>query len=128
MAIQTKAFTCITFLAILLTAVAALFAANLLFTGIQLPTVQEIPEGSTEPPAETVETVPYPPAIPMLLSALVLLGGLLARKLWVAWLGWAVLGILSLLFLFSSGAALVPIELLLLLLLIFLTLIKRQAA
>jgi len=84
MVLPNKAYTGITILAILLTAIAALFAANLLVTGIQLPTVQEIPEGST---GQSVETVPYPPAIPMLLSALVLLGGLLTRKLWVAWVG-----------------------------------------
>lgn len=126
MSLQTKAFTGITLLAILLTAIAALFSANLLITGIHLPTIQEIPEGSNKPPAETVETVPYPPAIPMLVSSLVLLGGLLARKLWIAWAGWAVLGILSGVYLFSSGAALVPIDLLLLLSLIALTLLKRR--
>jgi hypothetical protein len=127
MTIQNKTFTGLTILAILLAAVAALFAANLLVVGQQWTTVQEIPEGSSQEQVETVETVPYPPAVPILLSALVLIGGLLARQLWVAWIGLVGLIVLSGLFVFSSGATLVPIDIVLLILLTVLTLIRRRA-
>jgi hypothetical protein len=128
MAMQSKTFTGVTIIAILLAAVAALFAGNLLVNGLPLTTVQEIPDGSIQLPEETVKTVPYPAAVPMLLSAFVLIGGLAARKLWVAWIGLAALIILSILFLFNSGATLVPINIILLLLLAVLTLMKRRTA
>ncbi len=126
MAIQNKTFTGITIIAILLAAVAALFAVNLLIVGQQWIGVQEIPQGSNQQQVGTVSTEFYPPAIPMLLSALALIGGLVARKLWVAWLGWVGLMVLSGLFLFSSGAALVPIDVVLLILLTVLTLMRRR--
>ena len=128
MATQTKTFTGLTILAILLTMVAALFTANLLIGGIPLTTIQETPGGSTQGQTGTVNSVPYPAAVPMFLAALVLIGGLLGRKLWIAWVGLAALSLLSGLFLFSSGDTLVPLDLILLILLIALTILRRRSA
>lgn len=101
--------TAATALAILLAGAVALFALQLLIVGMPLTVVPEVPEGTQDlPQAVTMVHAPYPFAVVPFLAMIFFLGGLLSQKLLVAWLGWAVLGIFSALFLFSSGAALLP--------------------
>ena len=52
------------------------------------------------------------------LAAVMIIGGILYRKLRIAWIGLAFLFIVSVLFLFSSGAAVLPVDVVLLILLI----------
>ncbi len=52
------------------------------------------------------------------LAAVVIIGGILYAKLRISWFGLALLFVLSVLFLFSSGAALLPVDVVLLILLI----------
>ncbi|GAB4578123.1 MAG: hypothetical protein Fur0022_08560 [Anaerolineales bacterium] len=81
MTIQNKTFAGLTILALLFASIAALLAGSLLAGGIPLTTLQEIPEGLTQEQIPSATTAFYPSAVPMLLSALVLIGGLFTRKL-----------------------------------------------
>ncbi len=88
----------------------AIYAVRLLVVGQQLTVVQEV--GYREVPraeAEaTIEYVPYPAAVVPLLAAVSFLFGLFARRRAVAWTSLVVLLAFSAVFLFSSGAALLP--------------------
>jgi len=100
----------------------ALFAAYRLIVGLPLTVVPEVPEGTSTPPTVVAVTyAPYPAAAIPLGATLLLIGGLLTRKLWVVWTGWVILTGFSALFLFSSGAALLPAVALLLVLLVIVT-------
>lgn len=104
---------------IVLAIVVALYALFLLANGQQVIVVQEVPEGNMPPYGiTTFESAPYPAAVIPLGAAIFLLGGLLTKKLWIAWIGLGVLLTFSILFLFSSGAAFLPIAGILLILII----------
>jgi hypothetical protein len=118
--------TAITALAILLAGAVALFALQLLIVGVPLTVVTEIPEGTQELPMMNIEYAPYFPGVVPLVAMILFIGGLLTQKLWVGWLGWAMLIIFSLLFLFSSGAALLPAVGVLLVLLTIISYARRQ--
>ncbi len=53
--------------------------------------------------------VQHPAGIVPLVAAALLLGGLLTRKLLIAWIGFAVLSLFSVLFLFGIGGGLLPV-------------------
>jgi hypothetical protein len=100
----------------------ALFAAYRLIAGMPLTVVPEVPEGTSTPPTVVAVTyAPYPAAMIPLCAALLLIVGLLIRKLWLVWTGWLILSVFSGLFLFSSGALLLPAAALLLVLLVVFT-------
>ena len=109
-------------LALVLAGAVALFALQLLIAGIPLTVVAELPiEAQPSSGATSVAFQPYPAAVIPLLAMILFTGGLLARKHWIAWAGWGVLGVFALLFLFSSGAALLPAVGVLLILLIIIS-------
>lgn len=121
-----------TLIAILLAVVVALYALFLLLVGEQRTVVPaEIPiSGAAQnvPQVSRVEYVPFPPAVVPLLASAMLLMGLLTRKLLVAWIGLAVLGVFAGLFLFGNGGILLPAVGLLLILLIIISLSRRRPA
>jgi hypothetical protein len=101
-------------------ALAARFAAILATIGVSVLAVYWLivghkwtgitsPGHAGVPPTPFVKYEPYPPAIMYLFAAVLLVVGL-AKLRWlpVAWLGLALLFTWSLLFLFSSGAAVLP--------------------
>jgi hypothetical protein len=98
-----------TAVAILLAGGVALFALRLLVVGVPLTVVPEVPVGS-EQLARVVdmEYAPYPFAIVPFIAMILFVGGLLTQKLWIGWVGWVILVVFSALFLFSSGAAVLP--------------------
>lgn len=109
-------------IAILLVSVVAFYAIALLVVGAQVTGVSETPieeinNADPVPFAMSIEYVPYPPAIVPFLAAVLMLTGLIGRKKIFAWIGLGILLVFSLLFLFSSGAILLPIGGLLLVLL-----------
>lgn len=73
----------------------------------------------------TVQWYSAPPALLIIAGDLVLLSGLLKRKLWITWIGFGFLLVFSMLFLFGIGGALIP---LVSALLVFLILIQTQRA
>jgi hypothetical protein len=111
--------------AVLVAAQVALRAISLLVVGETRTHVAEVPPGTPLPPP-TVVHVPYPPAVIPLAGAALLLVGLLARKLALAWSGVAVLSVFSVLFVFGQGGAFLPAAGLVLLLLILITITVRQ--
>ena len=114
--------------AIILATLVALSAAQLLISGQPLTGVQETPLGSS--PSPTYSTyAPYPPAVIPLFSAGLLLSGLFVRKLLpLAWVGNFLLIAFSTVFLFSSGAAFLPVALLLLVLFSLMASVRRSFA
>jgi hypothetical protein len=114
--------TAATALTILLASAVVLFALRLLIIGVPLTVVPAVPEGTQELP-EVVDTkyMPYPFAVVPLIAMILFIGGLLTRRLLISWIGWTILGIFSVLFLFSSGAALLPAVGVLLILLIIIS-------
>jgi len=114
-------------LAIVLSLAVIVYAANYLIFGAQISTVQEIPEGSQEPlPPAVVEYEPYPTAFIPLAAAVILIAGLWANKEMIAWMGWAILTVFSVLFLFSSGGGLLPLDGILLILLLAITFLRQR--
>lgn len=98
-----------TAVAILLAGAVALFALRLLVVGVPLTVVAEVPVGSGERPGVVaIEYASYPAAIVPFIAVILFIGGLLARRLLVGWVGWGILVVFSVLFLFSSGAAMLP--------------------
>ena len=89
--------------AVLLTTVAAAYALFWLLIGEQQTVVQE---GEA---VSSVRFVQHPAGIVPLVAAALLLGGLLTRKLLIAWIGFAVLSLFSVLFLFGIGGGLLPV-------------------
>lgn len=101
----------ITIITSLISLYVATYAIRLLVIGEKRTTVIETPmtEGASQlPNIDTLEYIPYPVALIPLLASLLLLCGLLIKKLPIAWIGMTILSGFSLLFLFSSGAALLP--------------------
>jgi len=118
-----------TALAILLAIAVAVHAIRLLIVGQAWTVVSEVPlsEATQEAPeVASVEHGPYPAAAVPLLAATVLLAGLLTRQMPLAWIGMMGLLVFSVLFLFSSGAMLLPVVGLLLILLSIITLPARK--
>ena len=99
-----------TAIAILLAVAVALYTLHLLFIGQSWTVVQETPraEGLEGSPGES-SRLPAPQAILGLLAAALLLGGLLKRKMLIAWIGLAVLSVFAVLFLFGVGGVLLPV-------------------
>lgn len=95
------------------------FSLYLLIVGQQVTSVQEVPENYQGPlPVESVHRVPYPLALLYLVAAVPLLIGLIKLKLmYYSWVGLVFLFLVSLMLLFSSGAAVIPAAVLLLFLL-----------
>lgn len=119
--------TAATALAILLAGAVALFALQLLIVGVPLTVVPEIPAGTQElPGVVSVEYAPYPFAMVPLMAMILFIGGLLTQKLLAGWVGWAILTLFTVLFLFSSGAALLPAVVILLVLLTIISYARRQ--
>jgi hypothetical protein len=112
-------------LAILLTVFVGFQALRWLVVGQAITTVAEVSSPQQAAQVLGVDYVPYPAAAIPLLAAALLLSGLFARKwLPIAWAGIAILLIFSVLFLFSSGAALLPVAFVLLVLLVILQFIQ----
>lgn len=108
-----------TAVAIVLASVVTAYGLFLALVGMPGSLVQEVQ--GTEAPNEGVREIqfsPTPHALVGVLAAAMLLGGLLKQKLLIAWSGLLVLFAYSMLFLFSVGAGLLPVAVLLVILLI----------
>lgn len=115
-----------TAVAILLAVAVALLGLFLAIVGTSWMLVEQFvtPEGTS-----TVEsTARYPTQHGLFgaLAAVMMIVGLLMGKLRIAWYGIAFLFAYSVLFLFSVGAALLPVDFILLILLIIIQLIKSK--
>jgi len=110
-------------IAMLLLLFVALFAVRLLVPGVQVTEYREVPIGeSGSPSVERVYYRPYPGAVGYLGLAGLAAFGLIHRKLLpLAWLSVVLLTGWSIMWLFSSGAAFLPVDGLLLVLLIIIT-------
>ena len=97
-------------LAILLTIVIFVVATLLLFVQQSVEVMKEVPLGyEGVPPVEQILSERYKPAAGYLAASVLLLIGLVGKKLMpLAWVGIVFLIIWSVLFLFSSGAAFLP--------------------
>jgi len=107
--------------AILLAAGVAIYALFLLLVGVPGTVVRE---GEV---TRSVRYFPHPAAVVPLLTAVMLLSGLLTRKLLLAWVGFAALFAFGALSLFGIGGPLFPVAGLLLILLTLITIIQRHA-
>ena len=98
-------------LAILLTIVIVVVSTVLLFVPQPVEVVQEVPQGYEGAlPVERILYERYRPAAGYLAASALLLLGLLVKKILpLAWVGIVFLIIWSVLFLFSSGAAFLPV-------------------
>jgi len=116
------------------TAVAIFLAAGVALYGLFLAIVgvpgTSIPEVSlTDVPEKVQKSLQFSPApqgLVALLSAAMLISGLLMRKLTIAWLGLVILLVFSMLFLFGVGGGFLPIAGLLLILLSVVTVLRRN--
>ena len=110
------------------TVAAILLAAAVALDGLFLALVGEprtvVQEGEV---TGSVRYFPHPLAVVPLLAAAILLGGLLTRRLLVAWIGFAALFAFGALSLFGIGGPLLPVAGLLLILLTLITIIQRHA-
>lgn len=115
---MTRIVTAATVAAILLASAVAYYSISLLLIGMPGMSVEEFPEGTPFSEARGNRVYhPTPHAIIPLSAAATLIGGLLSRKLWLAWAGFGLLLFYSAVFLFSTGAGLLPVDGLLLILL-----------
>lgn len=99
-------------IAILLTVAIVIFAGYWLIVGqAQVMVVPEVPAAYPGPRlASRIFYAPYPPAAMYLATAVLVLVGVIKQKwLPVAWIGLAILFVWSVLFLFSSGAAVLAV-------------------
>lgn len=116
-----------TVLVLFLAGAVALFALYQLINGISLSIVSETSNSSPSAPQVLPSRAPYPAAVIPLAATLVLIGGVLTQRLAAAWLGLITLIVFSGLFLFSSGAALLPIAGVLFVLLLVISALRRRA-
>ena len=105
--------------AIVLSAAIALLGLYVAIIGIPTSYIME----TITQEGETITTKPvfqyhYIAGLFYALAAVMIIGGLLYGKLRIAWWGLAFLFVISVLFLFSSGAAVLPVDVVLLVLLI----------
>jgi len=107
-----------------------LVAVRLLVPGEQITEYQEVPIGEAgPPPVEPVYYRPYPGAVGYLgLAGLAALGLINRKLLPLAWLSVVLLTGWSIMWLFSSGAAFLPVDGLLLVLLIIITVTWRKSS
>jgi hypothetical protein len=111
--------------AILLAAGVALYGLFLAIVGVPGAVIREV--SITEVPEKVQESLlfsPAPQGLVALLSAAMLMSGLLMRRLTIAWLGLVILLVFSMLFLFGVGGGFLPIGGLLLLLLSVVTALR----
>lgn len=116
-----------TAVAIFLAAVVALYGLFLVIAGVPGTVIREV--SITEVPEKVQESPqfsPSPQGLVFLLSAAILISGLLMRKLRIAWLGMVILLVFSMLFLFGVGGGILPIDGLLLILLSIVTVLRRN--
>lgn len=117
-----------TALVFMLAGAVALFALYRLLSGVPLSVVWETSGSSPDAPQVLGSRAPYLPAVIPLAAALALMVGVLVRRLAVARAGLIVLSTFSGLFLFSSGAALLPIVGVVFVLLLVISVLRRAAA
>ncbi len=125
--LKVRITNAITAVAIFLAAGVALYGLFLSIVGVpgtSIPEVSltDIPEKVQESP----QFSPAPQGLVALLSAVMLISGLLMRKLTIAWLGLVILLVFSMLFLFGVGGGFLPIAGLLLILLSVVTVLRRN--
>lgn len=115
-------------LAILLAGVVVFYALRFLIVGREWLIIPEIPieENSEVLLQPKTEFLPYPAAIIPLIAATLIIIGVLWRKLLIAWIGLVGLAGFAVLFLFSSGAVLLPLVGILLLLLGIVTICQKS--
>ncbi len=116
-----------TAVAIFLAAVVALYGLFLAIAGVPGTVIREV--SITEVPEKvqgSLQFSPSPQGLVILLSAAMLISGLLMRKLTIAWLGLVILLVFSMLFLFGVGGGLLPIAGLLLISLSIVTVLRRN--
>jgi hypothetical protein len=114
----------LTGLAALLALLAGAYAVRLLAPGVLVVTAPETLPGAPYPPPSSASYESYHPAlVPLLASALVLLG-LLARLPLLAWAGAGLLLGFSLLFVFGAGGGFLPLAGLLIALLLILHILR----
>jgi hypothetical protein len=105
--------------AIVLAVAVAAYGLFLALVGMPVAVVQERVQGMEAPDGGVnIGYDPVPHAFIGVLAAAMILVGLLKQKLLIAWSGLVVLFAYSVLFLFSVGAGLLPVAVLLLILLI----------
>lgn len=122
-------------IAILIALAVISLALFLIVRGVEISSVPEAPLISTQMPSmEPTEFSPasyytiYWPAVVYLLGGLGIILGLTRQELLpAAWISWVLLSIWSVLYLFSSGAALLPLDLALMISLILLTIAWKPA-
>lgn len=109
--------------AILLLLLVALFGARLLVPGVQITEYREVPIGESGlPQIERVYFRPYPGGVGYLgLAGLAVLSLINRKLLPLAWMSVILLTGWSIMWLFSSGAAILPVDGLLLVLLTVIT-------
>ena len=121
---NTRLVTVATVAAILVAVAVALFAIYLLVIGQTGTLVREVPYGQPLPPGAVVR-MPYQPAVAPMLAAVLLIIGLLTKRLSIAWAGLALLFLFSGLAMFSWGLAFLPGAVLLLVLLLVIRATRR---
>jgi len=112
---------------IFLAAVVALDGLFLATVGVPGTVIREVPLTKVpEKAQESLQFSPAPQGLVAFLSAIMLIGGLLTRKLAIAWLALAVLFVFSTLFLFGVGGGFLPVAGLLLIFLSIVTILRRN--
>ena len=106
------------------------YSLYMLVGGQQVTSVQEVAEGYEGPlPVESVYRVPYPLALLYLVAAVPLLIGLIKPELmYFSWVGLVFLFLVSVMLLFSSGAAVMPAAVLVAIILAIIQLVNGSEA
>ena len=114
--------------AILLLLLVALFGARLIVPGVQITEYREVPIGESGPPQiERVYFRPYPGGVGYLgLAGLAALSLINRKLLPLAWMSILLLTGWSIMWLFSSGATILPVDGLLLVLLTLITITRQR--
>jgi hypothetical protein len=95
----------------LLASAVAFYALDFLLIGVKYTIVSESPFGTPTSASQTMEQYysPESTAVGPLIAAGLLLFGLLSGKLEFAWIGFFVLTVFSILFVFGIGGPLIPV-------------------
>src|SRR5574341_610616 len=129
---QIEAWTSVTarVVAVSLLLLAAFFGGRLLVPGVQITEYREVPIGESGPPQiERVYFRPYPGGVGYLgLAGLAALSLINRKLLPLAWMGVLLLTGWSIMWLFSSGAAILPVDGLLLVFLTIITITRHRAS
>lgn len=113
-------------MATVLTIAIVIFGVFIAFIGVPTTQVQEYNPSENTGGVETIIQQTSPHGLIATLAALLMLVGLMMQKLKIAWVGLAFLFTYSVLFLFSTGALLLPIDIVLLILLVIIQLNKNK--